>query len=61
MPRTGYKFIQGPWLEDLKERDYQEDLRVDEEIILKWILNKQARKRWTEMAFAKAIINLQAP
>lgn len=61
MTRTGYKFTQGAWWEDLKEIDYQEDLRVDGEIILKWILNKYARKRWTEMFFAKAIINLQAP
>lgn len=60
MARTGYKFIQGASWEDLKERDYQEDLEVDGEIILNWILNKQARKRWTEMTFAKVIINYQA-
>jgi hypothetical protein len=26
------------WLENLKERDYSEDLGVDERIILEWIL-----------------------
>jgi len=28
------------WWTDMKERDYSEDTKVDERIILKWILNK---------------------
>ena len=40
MTRTGYKFILGAWWENLKESNHSENLRVDEEIILKSILNK---------------------
>jgi hypothetical protein len=28
------------WSENLTERDYSEDLRVNERVILKWVLGK---------------------
>ena len=31
------------WLENLKEKDYLEDIGVDERIILKWILSGMVR------------------
>jgi hypothetical protein len=34
-------------LEDLKGRDYLEDLGIDGKTILEWILGKQGRKVWT--------------
>jgi hypothetical protein len=35
------------WLENLKERDYSEDLGVDDNIILERIIGKQGGKLWT--------------
>jgi hypothetical protein len=35
------------WSGNLKEGDNLEDLNVDGEIILKWILGKQGGKVWT--------------
>jgi hypothetical protein len=32
------------WVENLKERDHSEDLRVDEKIILEWVLGKLGSK-----------------
>jgi hypothetical protein len=34
------------WLDNLKRRDYWEDLGVDWKIILKWITDKQNGKMW---------------
>jgi hypothetical protein len=41
--RNAYKF----WSENLKGRDHSEDLGVDREIILEWILEKKGGKFWT--------------
>jgi hypothetical protein len=35
------------WSENLKGRDHSEDLRVDERIMLEWMLEKQGGKVWT--------------
>jgi hypothetical protein len=41
MGRWEYIYICTFWSENLKGRDYSEDLDVDVRIILEWILNKQ--------------------
>jgi hypothetical protein len=35
------------WSENLRGRDYMEDLGTDRKIILEWILEKQGGKVWT--------------
>jgi hypothetical protein len=37
------------YVEKLKERDYLKDLRVDDRIVLKQMLKKQAARVWTEL------------
>jgi hypothetical protein len=57
------------WSENLKRRDYSEDLGVDGMIILEWILGKWGGKLWTGfiwlrigigggLAFVNAVMNL---
>jgi hypothetical protein len=41
------------WLESQKRRDNSEDLRIDERIILEWILGKQDRKVWIERTWLR--------
>jgi len=35
------------WLENIKGRNYSEDLDVSRMVMLEWILVKQSRKAWS--------------
>jgi hypothetical protein len=41
------------WLENLKKRDYSEDLGVDGRTILEWFLERQSGELWTGFTWLK--------
>jgi hypothetical protein len=61
----------GFWWGNLIERNYLEDLRIDERIILKWILSGSgmgsmgwidlAQNKDTQKALAYAVMNFRVP